>query len=593
MRQQRVAEARPRFRLKSVHRLVECQFTDFSRKPWRALASRCSVVLLLSLSTLGHARLSLDPVDAAAGQTVTVTLSLANDSALPSLSASIAYDLNRVRVLAYRAAGRNGTAPAPEGDDGQFLNLSIASAISAGDGPIVEIDFQVRDNQPAGIIPLSLNAAIPADSGYIRVPATGPPGLSLTLSRANVLEADPPVIGTVTLSNVASLDPTHVTLHSANSARAVLPSSVEIPSSANSASFEIQLPNDLQFGPDVDVLLTATADFGNDSVTLHVRDDDAPADPALVIGAASPGTAVGLLTNQVTISDVEIAESASVTFSVSAGQGARAELDYSWALDGQQIANSASFVFAPGYDRVAHPANSANHQLICTVADSATAVWNLRITDSDRLPPAPRVSVSPTATADPLVANVEVPADPDGDTILGLDITWTSPNGVIIPGDTVSPDLTLPGETWRLRAHARTAPYGVELPGTKAELDVTISELSFVLELSPGWNLISLPFSPLGHYPELATALRWENGFQSAREFTAGIGYFVHSQVSVAVVIAGSEALSPPAYLDGWNLVGPIGGPQPLPGAWALIDGRYRAVDELCPGRGYWWYNSN
>jgi hypothetical protein len=552
-------------------------------------SNKSRLLLLLVTVLLGHADndITISQVDAAAGETATVTVSLSNATPLAGFTVVIDYDLNRVVPVAYRAAGRASTHPLPDGDDGQLLTLVIDSPIPAGSGPIIDIDFRVRDDELPGVIPIG--------NGHIRVPPTGPPSLTLSLSLTDALEADPPVIATVTLHNVASLSPTRVTLQTADSARAAPPAFIDIPSIANSAQFEIQLPNDLDFGPDTDVLITASAaGIGSDSVTLHVRDDDDPAIPNLVIGAASPGTPAGLFSNTVTISDVGVAESASVVFSVTAGLGAREELSYIWTLDGDVVANSASFTLAPDFDRVAHPAEFANHQLICSVANSASATWNLRVTDTDRLPPAPTLSVGLTITVDPLIGVVTAPLDPDGDAILGLDISWTSPNGAIIPGDTVSSDLTQAGETWRLRAHARTAPYGDEVAGPEATLDVTIGEVGFELLLEPGWNLISLPIQPNQFPGQLTGALRWQNGFHAGDQLEAGVGYFLHCQTASQVYLSGIVPLEGPALAPGWNLIGPIAPPpftaQDITGAWGLIDGRYRQVQAMMPGRGYWIY---
>jgi hypothetical protein len=633
-----------------------------------AVNSNIARLLLLLLSVLvspADNDISISQVDAAAGETVTVTVSLANASLLPGIIVVIDYDLNRIVPVAYRAAGRASTDPLPDGDDGQFLNLIIDSPIPLGSGPIIDIDFRVRDDELPGIIPLG--------NGYIRVPPTGPPGLTLSFSQINALEADPPVIGTITLHNVASPAPTRVTLQTADSARAAPPAFIDIPASANSAQFEIQLPNDLIFGPDVDVLITASAvDIGSDSVTLHVRDDDEPATANLLIGAASPGTPVGLFSNTVTIDDVEIAESATLTFSVSAGLSAREELDFVWTLDGQIVANSASFSYAPGFDHVAHPAEFVDHSLVCRVTDSATATWQFRVSDEDRsLPPEIEISFHP------LSAIVTAIPDPDGDSLLGLDVHWQAPDGSIVQGDT-APDARA-DETWVIHAGVRTAPYGqpvtretvlsvtypntppvaedasfsippdteisIDLPGSDIDdealsfsisrpplgqisdldsssgslsyqpppgfagidsfdyqvnglvtgtIEIEVGIVTFTLALELGWNLISLPITPLEPASLLGAPLRWQDGFATVSVLDAGVGYFVHRQTAGSFLLHGAVPAQAPALSSGWNLIGPVAPPpfelQPSALAWCLLDGRYRQVRAMQPGRGYWIY---
>ena len=163
-------------------------------------SNKSRLLLLLVTVLLGHADndITISQVDAAAGETATVTVSLSNATPLAGFTVVIDYDLNRVVPVAYRAAGRASTHPLPDGDDGQLLTLVIDSPIPAGSGPIINIDFRVRDDEPPGIIPIG--------NGHIRVPPTGPPSLTLSLSLTDALEADPPVIGTVTLHNVALIN---------------------------------------------------------------------------------------------------------------------------------------------------------------------------------------------------------------------------------------------------------------------------------------------------------------------------------------------------------------------------------------------------
>ncbi|MBT3377501.1 MAG: hypothetical protein HN742_33070 [Lentisphaerae bacterium] len=114
----------------------------------------------------------------------------------------------------------------------------------------------------------------------------------------------------------------------------------------------------------------------------------------LHVSAASPGMATGTGTNAVAVTNVlPIAEGAAREFSVVAA-GGTAPYHYQWQLNSVAVGDdSPSFVFAPGYDTVLHPAvESAPLTLVCSISDSAvravaTVTWaEGRVVDVSRCP---------------------------------------------------------------------------------------------------------------------------------------------------------------------------------------------------------------
>lgn len=132
-----------------------------------------------------------------------------------------------------------------------------------------------------------------------------------------------------------------------------------------------------------------------------------------------------------------------------------------------------------------------------------------------------------------------------------------------------------------------------------------------VLPLSPGWNLVSLPVSPVDPSPMAVFGQRalpkiWSWGsagrggeaFEEATTLTAGRGYWVFSPEGGAIMLAGSGFTGRTATLDqGWNLIG-IGQEcsAVLPGVaqpawwWGARGDEvcFLPTDVLRPGFGYW-----
>jgi hypothetical protein len=195
---------------------------------------------------------------------------------------------------------------------------------------------------------------------------------------------------------------------------------------------------------------------------------------ALVVAAALPGPATGIGSAVVVVAGpTPVAESAVLTFAVEA-LGGTAPYHYDWRLDGAPApgaADAATYAYAPGSAVVAHPAPRLDRALVCTVTDGAasralaTVTWQVvRVTDTDRPPPAPRVAIAPAEprTADDLAVTIlEQSPDPDGDAVSGYAVVWDAAGGPGgIAGSPLDDGQTRKGQTWQATVRALTDPYG-------------------------------------------------------------------------------------------------------------------------------------
>lgn len=137
-----------------------------------------------------------------------------------------------------------------------------------------------------------------------------------------------------------------------------------------------------------------------------------------------------------------------------------------------------------------------------------------------------------------------------------------------------------------------------------------VSTTDVVLELQPGWNLISLPVTP---YPQsdpevifagnkLGPVWTWNgplHSFEIATVLEAKRGYWVYASVAVPtqITISGTVLYDGNIYLaQGWNLVGAVLGPEghvDVPSgcyAWGWDGSRYQLAHLLEYVRGYWMY---
>lgn len=144
------------------------------------------------------------------------------------------------------------------------------------------------------------------------------------------------------------------------------------------------------------------------------------------------------------------------------------------------------------------------------------------------------------------------------------------------------------------------------------------TEMRTRLDLKAGWNLLSLPLSPLAPEPDTvfgsttdnpSHCWRWQQGARSADAWVletqtvqALTGYWVFSQTARSVLVAGTGERQAGIQLQpGWNLIGPYADSTLPPtgttivGAvwgWDAAARSYRAVPQpqglLRRGQGYW-----
>ncbi len=156
----------------------------------------------------------------------------------------------------------------------------------------------------------------------------------------------------------------------------------------------------------------------------------------------------------------------------------------------------------------------------------------------------------------------------------------------------------------------------VAFTGTGAFLDATnptlgdsrwsVQTVEFPLELSAGWNLISVPvrlFSPpvgdvFAGIDGLA-AWQWDGiAYEIAVELVPKRGYWIRVPAAVTLLLSGYPETDPVCPLwNGWNLVGPLAD-VPVPrvrgmrgSVYGWQDGSYTPVQTLRTGRAYWLYH--
>ena len=210
---------------------------------------------------------------------------------------------------------------------------------------------------------------------------------------------------------------------------------------------------------------------------------------------------------------------------------------------------------------------------------------------------------------------------------------WSSLNpGPFTTSISVPPDAA-PGNT-RMRViltmDAATFPCGMFVYGEVEDYTVQVNPLAATLDLVAGWNLISLPLSPLETAIETVlspisgkyisawsfSAGVWKlydpanPGFSDLSDMNAGIGYWINMSQAATLPISGT---TPDGYIpvfNGWNLVGYNAGQvrdtaaamTSLAGkyisVWAYINGGWKLYDPanpgfsdlltIDPGLGYW-----
>jgi glucose/arabinose dehydrogenase len=297
----------------------------------------------------------------------------------------------------------------------------------------------------------------------------GPPTLTLLCPGATIAENGGVLQVTVARNPQDGGGELALVIEASPPARVSVPSAVTLPAGAAAVSFPVAaVDNPVQDGDAVFTLTVSAEGVDGVSIDLTVTDDDPPP-----IAAVSPGVAEGTGTGVVAVPGaLGVAEGSAQTFTVTMVEPGR-PYRYTWLLNGAAAPGAAdrgSYVYSPGFGEVAHPSRSADLVLACTVADSgggpaATATWRVvRVTDTDRPPPAPRVGVAPAEprTGDDLTANVlEQAADPDGDGVSGYAVVWEAAGGPGgIAGSVLDNGHTRKGQSWQATVRALTDPYG-------------------------------------------------------------------------------------------------------------------------------------
>lgn len=129
-------------------------------------------------------------------------------------------------------------------------------------------------------------------------------------------------------------------------------------------------------------------------------------------------------------------------------------------------------------------------------------------------------------------------------------------------------------------------------------------EYEWTIQLTSGWNLISIPLelSAPGtesiFAPERPAIFGWDgNVYFNATVLEPKSGYWVHSERSQTVTVTGTRpGSSIRSFSQGWNLFGCIDAaaqldaPELIKPAWGWADSSYNAATQLTPGRGYWGF---
>jgi hypothetical protein len=121
------------------------------------------------------------------------------------------------------------------------------------------------------------------------------------------------------------------------------------------------------------------------------------------------------------------------------------------------------------------------------------------------------------------------------------------------------------------------------------------------MELTAGWNLISLPVSPDDNqlsslFPEATVAYKFDETYQPVKQLYPGIGYWVKVPEDKTYKISGQPFRQYSLELsEGWHLMGALNtatAPVPTPAdaisAKFEFEESYIEADQLTPGKGCW-----
>ncbi len=121
------------------------------------------------------------------------------------------------------------------------------------------------------------------------------------------------------------------------------------------------------------------------------------------------------------------------------------------------------------------------------------------------------------------------------------------------------------------------------------------------LSLTSGWNLISLPVTPVSMslvdiIPSAEIAFDYNGGYREVTEFETCSGYWIRVPSDTTILLAGTPVTGCTESLtEGWYLVGApncVATPESTPvdalQAFFGFDGAYSPQSETTPGSGYW-----
>jgi len=133
------------------------------------------------------------------------------------------------------------------------------------------------------------------------------------------------------------------------------------------------------------------------------------------------------------------------------------------------------------------------------------------------------------------------------------------------------------------------------------ESDACAGQAWATLSLTSGWNLISLPVTPVSLsltdiVPSAEIAFEYSNGYQEVTQLQTCSGYWVKVPADTAVVLVGTPVTGCVEPLtEGWHLVGApncTATPQTTPPDALLalfgFNGAYAPQSQTSPGGGYW-----
>jgi len=173
----------------------------------------------------------------------------------------------------------------------------------------------------------------------------------------------------------------------------------------------------------------------------------------------------------------------------------------------------------------------------------------------------------------------------------------------------IDPSLLPTGVVWHFAVRAVVRAAGESPRVSVVSNPAQLEERVLTIELSPGWNLVSVPFdvarTAFGDAIE-DDVLGWDDGdYVATQDLQAGLGYWVRAPAAATVVLSGTNQLDTTVTAaKGWQLVGTVlksdgsvgvtvGSSAQIMWAWDASAQTYAAVaaNSYVIGQGYWVHN--